>query len=150
MRLLIVLVFIASISFNLGAQKRILHSTNEVPDLCILPAPEPGNVKRVSKPYRFSGNDRSLNYTITYVANGVTVAGKLCKTFPNNVKTALAYAASIWSDVLNSDQSLGIQACWTDSLGANTLGSAGPNNFYALSDTGAGLDAAYFPSALTE
>ena len=119
--------------------------------ICELPAPEAGNIKRVSRPYRFSQNDRAINYNISYVPNGVTISGLPCKTFPNPAKTALDYAVSIWSDVLNSEnQQLGILACWTDSLGANTLGSAATNGFIGLSDPGLGLEPAFFPVSVAE
>lgn len=144
---LISLFFLSSIS-----GQRILESIPaNAAHICELPAPEAGNINRVSKPYRFSQKNRALNYNITYVPNGITISGRPCKTFPNQAKTALDYAASIWSDVLNSEnQQLGILACWTDSLGANTLGSAGSNGFLGLSDPGFGLEPAFFPVPLAE
>lgn len=136
---------------SMSGQRILKTLPGNAAPICELPAIKAENTKRISKPYRFSHHDRAVNYNITYVPEGVTISGYPCKTFPEIARNAHDYAVSIWSDVLNSEnQELGILACWTDSLGTNTLGFAGPYNFRALSDPGFGLEPAYFPVSLAE
>ena len=49
--------------------------------------------------------------------------------FPQKAKDAFEYAVNIWAHILESDVPIYIQANWR-SLGTNTLGSAGPSDYY--------------------
>ncbi len=109
----------------------------------------------ISKPYIFrnkeenDNEEKTLNFTINFLAAGSTLSGNTCTTWPADAQTAFTYAASIWSDVLENDQNIGIDACWATTLPAGTLGSAGPTNFLGLS-SGTDLPLSFFPVALAE
>ncbi len=49
--------------------------------------------------------------------------------FPQKAKDAFEYAVNIWAHIIESDIPIYIQANWR-SLGTNTLGSAGPSDYY--------------------
>ncbi len=49
--------------------------------------------------------------------------------FPQEAKDAFEYAVNIWEHILESDVPIYVQANWR-SLSKNTLGSAGPSNYY--------------------
>ena len=65
------------------------------------------------------------------VINSGTSAEKICITWPAQAKVAFDYAMSIWSDVLENTQNIGVKACWSNDFAPNVGGSAGPAKFYS-------------------
>ena len=141
--------FLIAISFSTSfAQKTHLHPYDKVG--CELPATH--GDKMISKPYIFQNQNqnRALAFTINFLPTGTSLNGNTCITWPINAQVAFTYAASIWSDALQSTQNIGINACWTEDLGANTLGSAGPTNFLTIPDLPNNFPQSFFPVALAE
>lgn len=76
--------------------------------------------------------EKSATFIINYVPNGTNYNGQTCLTWPAQAQTAMAYAANIWGSLLTSSQTITINACWSSSLGVNTLGVSGPTSFAQL------------------
>jgi len=49
--------------------------------------------------------------------------------FPDSARTALNYAVLLWSYLINSNQSITIDARWVDTLSSTTLAACGPTSF---------------------
>jgi hypothetical protein len=91
-----------------------------------IPPPESSNLKSVS----------ATKIVVNY--NGFSVSAK----------KAFQYAVDIWAGLINSSQTIYIDAYWKK-LGARTLGSCGPTNYY-MGYNGMLFDSVYFPSAVAE
>ncbi|WP_146088728.1 hypothetical protein [Neolewinella xylanilytica] len=84
------------------------------------------------RPYTFRklSRPKALQYTVDYREDGHRMYGDTCHAWPAEAKAAFEYAVSIWSDVLQNDQSIDIQACYSPDMPTGTLGSANPQLFY--------------------
>ncbi|WP_116105924.1 zinc-dependent metalloprotease [Lewinella sp. IMCC34191] len=80
------------------------------------------------RPYAFRKGVRPKNllYTVDYREDGRTMFGDTCHAWPQQAKSALEYAISVWSDVLQNDRSIDIHACYSPGLPGGTLGAAQP------------------------
>jgi len=75
-------------------------------------------------------NSRSAtSISINFQPEG-EIFGYTCSTWPAEAKDAMNYAANIWSQYINSNQPIVIEACWSTQLIGNTLGTAGPVGIY--------------------
>lgn len=81
------------------------------------------------RPYAFRRKvkPKELSYTINYRGDSTTMFGYTCGSWPAEAQSALNYALSIWSDVLQNDQSIDIDACFASDMPGGTLGSASAN-----------------------
>lgn len=150
MKYYLLLFILFCISDNAFTQQ-VLDNTFEEKYACVLPGII-GN-QQLSRPYTFKrdqSNTRTLNFTINYLSAGVYDGGTItCANWPLNAKNAFDYAASIWSDVLDSDQNIGINACWRTNFPPGTiLGAAGTIGSFVL--VSSSYPPTYFPSALAE
>ena len=69
--------------------------------------------------------------------------------FPEEAKTALEYAVSIWESIIESDMPIHLHARWSSTLGTNTLASCGPETYYS-NFKNAPLRERYYPVAIAE
>jgi len=69
--------------------------------------------------------------------------------FPEEAKTALEYAVSIWESIIESDMPIHLYAKWSSTLGTNTLASCGPETYYS-NFKNAPLRELYYPVAIAE
>ncbi len=77
------------------------------------------------------GLRKTATFEVDYVASGTDdYNGKNCLDFPADARTAIEYAASIWSSQVNSTVPITILACWSDELAANNLGYSGNQPFH--------------------
>ncbi len=125
---------------NLQAQ-----STNSIPGtLVVCPMGEFDGHHHVPMPqyimekmqsmHRSSGSrDNCSTIDVTYIG------------FPPAAQTAFEHAKEIWENTLTSSVTIRVEATWAN-LGANTLGSAGPNNLFW--DFAGAPDGRIYPSAL--
>jgi hypothetical protein len=66
------------------------------------------------------------SFLFTYlVAGAADPWGQVCTTFPENAKAALAAAAAIWSNTLQSSVPIRIEACWASLSSSSILGYSG-------------------------
>ncbi|MCI5145120.1 MAG: hypothetical protein D3923_06215, partial [Candidatus Electrothrix sp. AR3] len=90
----------------------------------------------------------TASFDITYIANGGTDKwGEPCFTFPEEAKTALEAATSIWANVIKSEVPITIHACWADLASSSTLGYAGGGTLKA-NFTGAIRSDTYYVASL--
>jgi hypothetical protein len=82
----------------------------------------------------------SVNYNSASCPNPVTA-------WPTNAQTAFNYAISIWTLLLNGDQTIEINACWETGMGATTLASTGVESWYR-NFTGAPVGDTWYAVAL--
>ncbi len=101
------------------------------------------------KPYTFRKGSRpkELTYAIDYLEDGRKMFGDTCLSWPAEAKTALEYAGAIWSDVLQNDQTINVQACYSPDMAVGTLGSARPGLQALVGFMG---DTVIVPQALAE
>ncbi|MCP9234879.1 T9SS type A sorting domain-containing protein [Lewinella sp. JB7] len=104
----------------------------------------------ISRPYAFRDavRPKALTYSINYVADGGQLNGRNCTTWPEAAKTAFEYGTSIWSDVLQNDQTINVDACYSPDLSGGTLGSASAS-LRAIGPVGS-YDYVVYPQALAE
>lgn len=70
-------------------------------------------------------------------------------SFPTEAKNAFEYAVGIWETMIESDIPIRMDARWNSSMAANTLGSCGPETYYAdFKD--APFENRYYPVAIAE
>jgi len=69
---------------------------------------------------------QSANFVVNW--NPGNCSGSI-STWPSQAKTAFNYAVGIWASLLNSTQTIEVDACWRSDLGSGILGSAGPVDF---------------------
>ncbi len=70
-------------------------------------------------------------------------------SFPDDAKNAFEYAVQIWETIIESDMPIRMDATWNSTMGTNTLGSCGPETYYAdFKD--APLENRYYPVAIAE
>ncbi|MEM9919127.1 MAG: hypothetical protein AAF990_13580 [Bacteroidota bacterium] len=132
---------------QITVEKSIAH---DHPD-CTLPL---GEFKgKLSVPYEWTSNQKALrraaNFSVDFVTNGTIVNGLSCTTWPTDAMTAFNFALDIWSNLIESSQTINIQACWTTDLATNTLGSAGASAFHGLSGPSV-IANTFYPRPLAE
>lgn len=118
--------------------------------VCVLPLNPVSEPMYVPPP--FSEGQRLLapgSISVNFLPAGQTLYGYTCSTWPAQAQTAAQFAADIWAAALTTNQSVTIDACWSSGLEANTLGSAGPSNFYQASNPPF-WGPTWFPVALLE
>ena len=71
------------------------------------------------------------------------------KGFTAEAKEAFAYAVGIWETVIESDIPIRMEANWRSDLGANVLGSCGPETYYKNFEDAPFKDR-YYPVAIAE
>ncbi|MCQ3978822.1 MAG: hypothetical protein DPW09_35815 [Anaerolineae bacterium] len=76
-----------------------------------VPPPDQGNVNVQAIPFVINYNPASCSGTVV--------------PWPTEAQDAFNFAASIWGNLLNSNQTVQVDACWRSDLGAGILGSAG-------------------------
>ncbi|THH40673.1 T9SS type A sorting domain-containing protein [Neolewinella litorea] len=103
-----------------------------------------------SRPYTFREGIRpkALTYAINYLTTGDTLQGRLCSPWPDSARNAFEYAAAIWSDVLQNDQPINVDACYSLDMPAGTLGSTSPS-LRAIGPIH-GRDAVIYPQTMAE
>ncbi len=70
-------------------------------------------------------------------------------SFPEDAKNAFEYAVQLWETLVESDMPIHMDATWNSSMSANTLGSCGPETYYAdFKD--APYENRYYPVAIAE
>jgi len=74
--------------------------------------------------------EKASTFTVNYLPAGSTATGQTCITWPDAAKAAFTYAVNVWASLLQSSVPITVDACWSTSLGANTLGSAGPSTLF--------------------
>ncbi|NNF33744.1 MAG: hypothetical protein HKN68_06530, partial [Saprospiraceae bacterium] len=145
-----ILLFLLIIFYINAPAQRVLDNALEVKEACVLPGII--GYEEVSRPYTFKrkkDNTRTLSFNINYLPFGFYDGSTWCADWPEEAKTAFNYAASIWSDVLDSDQEIGINACWRTNFPPGTiLGAAGTIESFVL--VSSSYPPTYFPSALAE
>ncbi len=65
----------------------------------------------------------------------------------NEAKTAFSYAVNIWAGLLNSSQTIVVDACWRSDLGSGVLGAAGTTTIHR-DFPGAPVTGTWYPAAL--
>jgi hypothetical protein len=84
--------------------------------------------------------------TINVTWNPASCTGTVTP-WPSNAQAAFNYAVSIWESLLNSSQTIEVDACWRSDLGPGVLGSAGATNFFG-NFPNAPLTNTWYPVAL--
>ncbi|NJB84472.1 hypothetical protein GGR26_000217 [Lewinella marina] len=103
-----------------------------------------------SRPYTFRDKIRpkALTYAVNYLTTGDTLQGRPCSPWPDSAKNAFEYAAAIWSDVLQNDQLINVDACYSLAMPGGTLGSTSPS-LRAIGPIH-GRDAVIYPQTMAE
>lgn len=70
-------------------------------------------------------------------------------SFPQDARDAFEYAVQIWETIIESDMPIHMNATWNSSMGTNTLGSCGPETYYA-NFKDAPIENRYYPVAIAE
>lgn len=111
------------------------HDHDHKDHICVLPATH-SEGQKISLPFnkftKEKSEIRAATITVNYLAAGQTQSGNTCSTWPAAAQTAFTYAANIWGSLLESDQTINVNACWTTDLASTTLGSAGSSGFFGI------------------
>ncbi|MEW5960144.1 MAG: hypothetical protein AB1801_20670 [Chloroflexota bacterium] len=110
----------------------------------ILRLDERVNLFHVPPPEQAELGIQSASFSINW--NPGSCSGSL-SVWPDEAKTAFNYAVGIWASLLNSTQTIEIDACWRSDLGPGVLGSAGPTAYYR-NFPGAPVVDTWYPIAL--
>ena len=127
--------FIISLSVygqEIQIESMITIEPEEIHQFCVLePLDYDDHFRFKPAPNRFKANATSggATFEINYLNN---CGGQ---QWPEEAKEAFEHAAEIWGSHLSSPVPISINATWR-SLGANTLGSAGPSRIFTLSGPG--------------
>jgi hypothetical protein len=127
--------FIISLSVygqEIQIESMITIEPEEIHQFCVLePLDYDDHFRFKPAPNRFKANATSggATFEINYLNN---CGGQ---QWPEEAKEAFEHAAEIWGSHLSSPVPISINATWR-SLGANTLGSAGPTRIFTLSGPG--------------
>jgi PKD repeat protein len=94
------------------------------------PTPSDVYVPAATRPLFDGPLSATSTIAVTYLASGATdFWGNTCMTWPTNAPAAFDAAKAIWEANLMSVPTIHIEACWTSSLPAGTLGMGGPVDF---------------------
>lgn len=122
-------------------QHRHIHGDS----VCVLPAaPFSGHLYIPYQEPELSFRSNPT-FSINYLSSGATLYGYTCDDWPEDAKTALEAAATIWSNALTGSNTINVNACWGTGMNPGTLGSAGPSSFLYEGSTDS-----YLPISLAE
>lgn len=120
---------------DIQIERMITIEPEEIQQICILePLDFDDHFKIEAMPARFKANSNTGGATFTI--NFQNSCGG--EVWPDEAMNAFQYAADLWGSHLNSAVPISINASWR-SLGANTLGSAGPTTFFSFSNANAAV-----------
>ena len=88
---------------------------------------------------------QTANFQVNW--NPSTCSGST-SSWSNEAKAAFSYAVSIWAGLLDSSQTIEVDACWRSDLGSGVLGAAGTTSIHR-DFPGAPVAGTWYPAALT-
>ncbi len=116
-----------------GPQVILIYDESQPPHH-VPPPPQPrSGIQAQTATFAFNWNPASCSGTVS--------------PWSNDAKTAFQYAASIWASLLNSSQTIVVDACWRTDLPPLTLGSAGTTTIHR-NFTNAPFADTWYPAAL--
>ncbi len=122
-----VILLILGLSDNLAAQEPVVGESLLPGRQVILRLDERINPFHVPPPEQAELGIQSANFVVNW--NPGSCSGTL-SAWPGEAQNAFNYAVGIWASLLNSTQTIEIDACWRSDLGSGVLGSAGPTVSY--------------------
>jgi len=72
---------------------------------------------------------QSADFAVNWNPTGTGRCFGTLSPWPQEAKDAFNYAVNIWASLLNSSQTIEVDACWRSDLGPGVLGSCGPTSF---------------------
>ncbi len=92
-------------------------------------------------------DEKTTNIVVNFNPSSCLSNNATVSPWPTDAREAFEFAAGVWSAILNGSETIEVDACWRTDMAANTLGSAGPRDWYQ-NFTNAPRSDTWYPVAL--